>query len=45
MLKKLFDMKTTKMHENRKKSSLYNEFYRKNGGNRPEKATILTKHY
>ena len=41
-MKKNFAMKTTQMHENRKKSCLFTVFYRKNGGNRPENATILT---
>ena len=43
-MKKNFDMKTTKMHENRKKSCLFAAFYRKNGVNRPENATILTNY-
>ena len=44
MMKKIFDMKTTKMHENREKSCIFTAFYRKNGVNRPENATILTNY-
>ena len=44
MMKKIFDMKTTQMHENKKKSCFFAAFYRKNVINRPENATILTNY-